>query len=258
MILRRVIQHVKKQEWTAIWIDLVIVVVGVFIGIQVANWNEARRDREVEREYLDRLRQEIAAILLEARSTRDGLAKEKVQMDELIRFLAMGQGSADMDVRHCTAASRSHIYAAAIYYPPTIKELISTGRILLVRDPAVRTAIMAYDQANTNMTQLRTDIQIDRRLLARHYPALIDSSRSIEWSGVRCDFEGMRRDKAFLNDFIDNARRYTAYVEALGDYQTEALTTLAKALEPHSPRSPQPEQTDNTAASAANQKSVKP
>jgi hypothetical protein len=44
MILRRVIQHVKKQEWTAIWIDLVIVVVGVFIGIQVSNWNAARAD----------------------------------------------------------------------------------------------------------------------------------------------------------------------------------------------------------------------
>lgn len=45
MILRRVIAHVRKQEWTAIWIDLIIVVVGVFIGIQVANWNEARADR---------------------------------------------------------------------------------------------------------------------------------------------------------------------------------------------------------------------
>jgi hypothetical protein len=42
MLLRRVIQHVRKQEWTAIWIDLVIVVVGVFIGIQVSNWNDDR------------------------------------------------------------------------------------------------------------------------------------------------------------------------------------------------------------------------
>jgi len=33
MILRRVIQHVRKQEWTAIGIDLVIVVVGVYKGI---------------------------------------------------------------------------------------------------------------------------------------------------------------------------------------------------------------------------------
>ena len=41
MLLRRVIAHVRRQEWTAIGIDLVIVVVGVFIGIQVANWNES-------------------------------------------------------------------------------------------------------------------------------------------------------------------------------------------------------------------------
>ena len=44
MILRRVIHHAKKQEWTAIAIDLVIVVVGVFIGIQVSNWNADRAD----------------------------------------------------------------------------------------------------------------------------------------------------------------------------------------------------------------------
>ena len=37
MILRRVIEHVRKQEWTAIGIDLVVVVIGVVIGIQVSN-----------------------------------------------------------------------------------------------------------------------------------------------------------------------------------------------------------------------------
>jgi len=42
MILRRVIKHVGAQDWFAVGIDFVIVVVGVYIGIQVANWNEAR------------------------------------------------------------------------------------------------------------------------------------------------------------------------------------------------------------------------
>jgi hypothetical protein len=37
MILRRVIQHVRNQEWTAIGIDFLIVVFGVFMGIKVAN-----------------------------------------------------------------------------------------------------------------------------------------------------------------------------------------------------------------------------
>ena len=55
MILRRVIEHVREQNWTAIAIDFVIVVAGVFVGIQVANWNEARRGRTLEAEYIARL-----------------------------------------------------------------------------------------------------------------------------------------------------------------------------------------------------------
>ncbi len=48
MLLRRVTEHVKAQNWFAVGIDFLIVVVGVFIGIQVANWNDARRDRAIE------------------------------------------------------------------------------------------------------------------------------------------------------------------------------------------------------------------
>ena len=46
MLLRRITEHVKAQNWTAVALDFVIVVVGVFIGIQVANWNDARADQQ--------------------------------------------------------------------------------------------------------------------------------------------------------------------------------------------------------------------
>ena len=59
MLLRRVIEHVRKQEWTAIAIDLVIVVVGVFIGIQAANWNEKRADEARARGYLERIHADL-------------------------------------------------------------------------------------------------------------------------------------------------------------------------------------------------------
>ena len=44
MILRRITEHVKTQNWLAVAIDFVIVVGGVFIGIQAANWNAARAE----------------------------------------------------------------------------------------------------------------------------------------------------------------------------------------------------------------------
>ena len=46
MILRRVVEHVKSQNWFAVTLDFFIVVIGVFIGIEVANWNQARQDRQ--------------------------------------------------------------------------------------------------------------------------------------------------------------------------------------------------------------------
>ena len=55
MLLRRVTQHVKDQNWTAVVIDFVIVVVGVFIGIQVANWNDARLGAARKRQIVEAL-----------------------------------------------------------------------------------------------------------------------------------------------------------------------------------------------------------
>jgi len=46
MILRSITKHVRDQNWVAVGIDFIIVIVGVFIGIQVANWNDERQSEE--------------------------------------------------------------------------------------------------------------------------------------------------------------------------------------------------------------------
>ena len=60
MILRRVIAHFKKQEWTAIALDFLIVVVGVFIGIQVSNWNAATAEDRRAHKNLARIHSDLA------------------------------------------------------------------------------------------------------------------------------------------------------------------------------------------------------
>src|SRR5687768_13536542 len=60
MLLRRVIDHLRRQEWSAIAIDFVIVVVGVFIGTQVSNWNEARLEKAATERLLVQLVPELA------------------------------------------------------------------------------------------------------------------------------------------------------------------------------------------------------
>lgn len=50
MILHRIKESLKRQDWTAVTLELVIVISGVFIGTQVSNWNQQRIEkRETER-----------------------------------------------------------------------------------------------------------------------------------------------------------------------------------------------------------------
>lgn len=55
MILRRITKHVKDQNWFAVWLDFFIVVMGVFFGIQIGNWNDSRLDNQAYEKAYDRM-----------------------------------------------------------------------------------------------------------------------------------------------------------------------------------------------------------
>lgn len=229
MLLRRLSHSIREQNWTAIGVEFALLVVGVFLGIEVANWNDARRDREAEAIYLDRLDREIRQILPEVDSSRDEVVETLAHIDAVRDFLETGSGAGALGGKHCAALGTSHIFDDTIFYPPTIKELIATGRIVLIRDNAIRTAILSFDQTHAEMSQLRTDIQIDRRLLARTYPELINIGFA-EWEDATCDFPAMTRNPSFRNDFTDNMHRYRAYAFQVKARQSETLASLGAAV----------------------------
>ena len=65
MLLRKITKHVTDQNWFAVFIDFIIVVVGVFIGIQVANWNESRQQQSLTEHYLQRITDDFEANIMD-------------------------------------------------------------------------------------------------------------------------------------------------------------------------------------------------
>lgn len=59
MILRRLTANLRAQNWTAITIEFLIVVVGVFIGTQVSNWNQDRLEKRATERMLVQLVPEL-------------------------------------------------------------------------------------------------------------------------------------------------------------------------------------------------------
>jgi hypothetical protein len=71
MILRKLTENLRAQNWAAITIDFLIVVIGVFVGIQASNWNQARLEKLETEHLLQRIEPQIDQILVFADSARD-------------------------------------------------------------------------------------------------------------------------------------------------------------------------------------------
>jgi hypothetical protein len=229
MIFRRLKTHVEKENWFAVGIDFCIVVIGVFIGLQVANWNGVRADRQIEAQYLERLQKELSHMIPKAETALQEVGDRRQLIGDVTEFLTARSSRRRLDPSHCSAVRGSHIFAGVIFYPPTIKELISTGRIVLIRDTKLRTAILDFDQTFEEMSQLREDIQIDRVLLAREHSDLVRIDVG-DWENVSCDYEAMRESPAFTNDFMDNRQRYIAYADDVQLRQTDLLKVLGQQI----------------------------
>ena len=146
MILRRVIQHVKKQEWTAIGIDLVIVVVGVFIGIQVSNWNAARADDVRAQAYLARIEDNLN-IDLQSIQRREVFWRQVINYgNSAIRYAETGElvdGSAWKTVLAFYQASQVWPWTGN---DTTYQELLNGGELSMIKDESLRIALSAYYQ----------------------------------------------------------------------------------------------------------------
>jgi hypothetical protein len=139
MLLRRINEHVKAQNWTAIVIDFVIVVVGVFIGIQVSNWNDDRQSASRTQSYYNRL--------------IDDLDSERRALLARLDYIAVTEkyGQSALAALNDPAAMRPSKFLIAAYQASqiwtysvqraTYDEILSSGIADTISDPELRTQL---------------------------------------------------------------------------------------------------------------------
>ena len=71
MIYKRVAARLRAQDWLAITIEVGIVIVGVFIGTQVSNWNQERLEKRETQRMLAQLNPQIQAMNTYFSTARD-------------------------------------------------------------------------------------------------------------------------------------------------------------------------------------------
>ncbi|GAB5413398.1 MAG: hypothetical protein Cons2KO_10010 [Congregibacter sp.] len=142
LLLRRVTEHVRNQNWFAVGLDFCIVVIGVYIGIQVANWNSSRLTQQEETLIVSRLLAEFRD--LEGKQTQTLLTYEKDK--EVLQGLIKEASRGVREQQALAVAERAlgiSVVSPAVN-TPVYTELMSTGKISIIQSEALRGALREW------------------------------------------------------------------------------------------------------------------
>lgn len=215
MILRRITEHIKAQNWFAVGLDFVIVVVGVLIAFQITTWGEIRRDIREEQELKARLVVEFTALegLLDRRIARaQGLADSTGRLIELIRI-----GDAPRDEEAVREMLRNALhYSAPIAPPTTFSEALASGRIGKIRDVRLRRVLNEYQISTEWWGTVSGASGIQNDPNSHLLQSITMSADQQSWE------EAQYRVLSFDWDRVRQAERELGVIQRLQSFQTEA------------------------------------
>ncbi len=200
---RRFLDRIKRHDWTSVATDFVIVVLGIFIGLQANQWVQTRQDIETERRYLERLLADSdsnARALQQAVALNESRAATLASLAAALEKRGPAPGQAELSDVMC----RWFVQPAVDVRRGTYAELVSSGRLALLRDDDLR-GRLALEQGAHEEAQ-RLDILAPAVLQAaapladyrkwRIVGAGPGSAAGVGSSGVGCVFDlpGMSKD----------------------------------------------------------------
>ena len=142
MILRRLTANFRKQDWTAVMVELVIVVLGVFIGLQAQDWASARADQRRADVLLQQLRGDLEGERVNVKTYLDYQQATAAYAKTAIRGLE-SPGSVDPNTWVASVYQATQIISPASNRS-TFDEMKSTGAIDLIGNTRFRALLINY------------------------------------------------------------------------------------------------------------------
>lgn len=165
MILRRVVEHLRKQHWTSVFIELAIVVFGVYLGLQAQDWGKRLDDREHETQLVEDFLADLAIDrsqlgvgltadvnrISAANASLEGAGLKPLLFDWQLPTSGIVDYSFDMSkASGVPADQRDRLWSGVVMgYHPTLSTstydaMIGAGDIRIIRDREIVREIQLY------------------------------------------------------------------------------------------------------------------
>ena len=143
MLLRRVSEHVRAQNWFAVLVDFLVVVIGLFIGLQVDTWWEDRKEQALEQIYL-------AESLEDFISNEARLSEARTGLERIIEAMVLLQEQSTLDSPDLDARTLNDRFALIQSMPSFLavkraySNLTGSGDLRMIENRDLKNALAQY------------------------------------------------------------------------------------------------------------------
>jgi hypothetical protein len=147
VLIRRFAEHIKAQNWFAVGLDFVVVVLGIFIGLQVADWNQMCLDRQEAAYHLGFLLDELTKEINAAEAEIEQSEAVAINSFQASMLLAQSEWQDGDDKRFKKAVMSTLELWGPKHRPVSLRRMIDDGKLDLIESKALQQAILQFESA---------------------------------------------------------------------------------------------------------------
>lgn len=195
--------------------EIILVVIGILIALQINNWNETRKHRNRSIDYHQRLKEDLVRAIEDTERIHKIAAQTLESITTTVTLLEQGRLETKADSAAVNFAliwfSRTNYKMAEL---PTYEEMKSNGDLNLIYDVALRDDMASFtnflDQVETVVIKISNAVENDFSVYNKYLRTYVDSN-SLEVT-YDFDFQSMAQDPEFINTFSRLAYHWRGYV----------------------------------------------
>jgi hypothetical protein len=176
MLSRRFVNHFKSRNWGALGVELLVVIIGVFIGLQADNWNQLRIQNNEIKSYYDRLIEDLRA------NEQDLISRQnyyiQVRTHGQAALVAFQKPAEELTEQFLIDAYQATQIWQFVFSRATYDEILSAGAMGTIPDLVARRRISNYYVTADSVMNILLDENSYRESLRSHLPN--DVQRRIE------------------------------------------------------------------------------
>ena len=164
MIFERFGKALGQKDWSTMLFEIAIVVLGIFLGLRVDEWNQERLLDQQEKVYLQVVANDLARMRVEV---EEAISQRTLRADRMTQALRALENCDDSDESHEAVRMTMEQYQMSgpiNFIGGTFDEMVATGALARVQDQSLKadlsTTFAALAELNQSFYSVRLSIPV--------------------------------------------------------------------------------------------------